>query len=91
MPTKLVDGLSTLEYAERLKRLNLPTFVFRRKRGDMIEIFEHFHIYDKSTLSPIKPRERSSRKHNYQLHIHAPKDGIRGIQSNSFYYRSPKT
>ena len=90
--TKLVDGLSTLEYAERLKRLNLPTLVFRRKTGEMIEIFKYFHIYDKSTLSPsFKPRERSSRKHNYQLQIHTPKDDIRGIQSNSFYYRSPKT
>ena len=88
--TKLVDGLNNLEYTERLKRLNLPTLVFRR-RGDMIEIYKHFHIYDKITIShSFQPRERSSRKHGFQLHLHTPRDGIRGIQSNSFYYRSTK-
>ena len=41
--TKLVDGLAKLDYAERLKRLNLPTLAFRRQRGDMIETYKHFH------------------------------------------------
>ena len=35
--TKLVDGLGKLEYKERLAILNLPTLVYRRLRGDMIE------------------------------------------------------
>ena len=66
--TKLVDGLAKLDYAERLKRLNLPTLAFRRQRGDMIETYKHFHTYDKSTLSPtFMPRNRPSRKHNFQL------------------------
>ena len=50
--TKIVDGLSKLTYPERLKRLDLPTLVFRRRRGDVIEMFKHFHTYDKSTLAP---------------------------------------
>ena len=66
--TNLVDGLVNLEYLERLKPLNLPSLVFRRRRGNMIEIYKHFHIYDKTTISPsIHPREHSSRKHGYQL------------------------
>ena len=35
--TKLVDGLGKLGSKERLARLNLPTLVYRRLRGDMIE------------------------------------------------------
>ena len=90
--TKLVDGLSHMDYPDRLKRLNLPTLAFRRKRGDMIETFKHFNSYDKSTLSPtFHPRERTSRQHNFQLHPPKSKDGKRGLQTNSFYHRVAST
>ena len=89
--TKLVDGLGKLEYAERLKRLNFPTLAFRRLRGDIIEIYKHFHTYDKSTLSPtFCTRVYPSRQHKFQLVQKKPKDGKRGLQSNSFYYRCQK-
>ena len=35
--TKLVDGLSELDYSERLKKLDLPTLAYRRTRGDIID------------------------------------------------------
>ena len=50
--TKLVDGMASIPYHERLKALKLPTLAYRRARGDMIEIFKHIHIYDKNSLSP---------------------------------------
>ena len=49
--TKLLDGLGNLEYAERLERLQVPSRAYRRRRDDMIELFKHFHTYDKGTLS----------------------------------------
>ena len=86
--TKLVDGLAKLDYDDRLKRLNLPTLAFRRQRGEMIEIFKHYHTYDRKTLSPsFHPRTYPSRQHNFQLIRKRPKDGKRGLQYNSFYYR----
>ena len=86
--TKLVDGLSNLDYPERLKRINLPTLAYRRQRGDMIEVFKHFNSYDRSTLAAtFKPRERPSRQHKLQLFQPPSKDGIRGPQRNSFYHR----
>ena len=89
--TKLVEGISDIPYKERLTKLELPTLVYRRARGDMIELYRHFHIYDKDSLSTsIKPPERTSRKHDFQLHILKPKDGIRGLQANSFYFRIAK-
>ena len=89
--TKLVDGFGKLEYSERLKRLNLPTLVYRRRHGDMIELFKHFNMYDKSILAPtFQPRDRPSRQHNYQLHFPKSSDGKRGTQTNSFYHRVVK-
>ena len=89
--TKLVDGLSKLNYSERLKRLDLPTLVFRRRRGDIIEMFKHFHSYDKETLAPsFKPKQRLSRHHKFQLYTPESKDGKNGAQSNFFFQRTTK-
>lgn len=90
--TKYVDGLKNLEYSERLRKLDLPTLKYRRARGDMIEMFKHFHVYDKSTISKkFQPKGRVSRKHNFQIHERMAKDGVMGVQYNSFYYRSART
>ena len=42
-------------------------------------------------IKSFRPKERTSRKHDFQLYNRTAKDGIRGIQNNSFYYRSVKT
>lgn len=87
--TCLVDGFQNLDYPQRLTRLNLPTLSERRTRGDMIEIWKHFHVYERACLSKsFKPRERVSRQHRFQLIHNRPKDGIRGVQRNSFYHRA---
>ena len=87
-----MDGLSTLEYPVRLKKLNLLTLKHRRQRGTMIEMYKHFNLYSKETLSEaFQPRERFTRPHDQQLFERAPKDGATGAQSNSFYFRSART
>ena len=91
--TKLVDGFGNLEYPERLRRLNLPTLVYRRQRGDMIELYKHFTKYDKETISSsFRPKTRTSARlnHNLQLHELRAKDGVRGVHHKSFYQRSTK-
>ena len=88
--TKLVDGLGDVEYKERLIRLNLPTLAYRRRRGDMIEIYEHFNSYDQNVILTFQPKERVSRKHKFQLYYKRSRDGVRGIQHNSFYFRTSK-
>ena len=86
--TKQVDGMKDMEYTERLRQLDLPTLEYRRKRGDMIQVWKHFNTYEKSTLSPnFRPNPRTNRKHPYQLTWNRSKDGARGIQTNSFYFR----
>ena len=89
--TKLFDGFGNLEYPETLKCLNLPTLVYRRLRGDLIELYKHFHTYHRDIISPsFQPKERTTRKHDFQLHHFKANDGIQGVQSNSFYHRSVK-
>ena len=57
--TKLVDGLGKLDYPARLRKLNLPTLLHRRERGAMIEMYKHFTVYSKETLSDaFQPRQR---------------------------------
>ena len=87
--TKIVDGLANLDYSARLQKLDLPTLHFRRMRGDMIEIFKHIYIYDQDIIPPkFKLRNRPSRQHDFQLVQNRPRDGVRGNQTNSFYYRT---
>ena len=89
--TKQIDGLKNLSYEERLKEIGLPTLAYRRKRGDMIEVFKHFETYDRSTLSTgFQPRNKICRRHDRQLEWNIALDGIRGCQRNSFYYRIAK-
>ena len=38
--TKQVSDLKNLEYPDRLKKLKLPTLLYRRMRGDMIETYK---------------------------------------------------
>ena len=86
--TKLVDGMKNMTYTERLEKLDIPTLLYRRERGDMIQVWNHFHTYDRSTLSPnFRPLPRTIRKHPFQLTWNRPKDGTHGRQKNSFYFR----
>ena len=51
--TKLIPGLKELSYENRLRHLQLPSLVYRRHRGDMIEVYKLVHqIYD-FTAEPV--------------------------------------
>ena len=41
--TKLVPVLSKLSYEDRLKEMDLPSLVYRRIRGDSIDIYKYLH------------------------------------------------
>ena len=86
--TKLVDGFANMSYEERLRELDLPTLVYRRARGDMIEVYKHLNIYHKETLPSRFQISRLNRSHNFQLIWNKPNDGSRGTQANSFYFRT---
>jgi hypothetical protein len=73
--TKLLSSNKGLTYEDRLKKLNLPTLVYRRHRGDMIETFKIIHgIYNvDSTLQLLLSHNALTRGHRFKLfqsHVH---------------------
>ncbi len=51
--TNLIPGLKEKSFEERLRSLKLPTLVYGRNRGDMIEVYKLVHkIYD-PTAEPL--------------------------------------
>ena len=67
--TKQIPTLKELNYEERLKKLKLPTLVYRRIRGDMIETYKILNnIYDNAASNFLKCRNRLEQ--NYTLRGH---------------------
>ena len=46
LATKMIPGLKGLSYAQRLTKLKLPTLLYRRVRGDLIETFKILNVDD---------------------------------------------
>ena len=61
--TKQVPGLRDLPYEERLKQLKLPTLVYRRARGDMIETYKIMCDYNVE-ISPVFEMNMSNTRGN---------------------------
>jgi len=68
--TKLIQEIKHLSYIDRLKYLNLPTFVYRRFRGDMIMVFKLLTgIYDSNIACHlVKPNNVVTRGHHLRLY-----------------------
>ena len=53
--TKLIAGMENKPYSERLRELNLPSLVYRRKRGDMIQAHKLLSTNQENELLEIDP------------------------------------
>ena len=61
--TKMIPGLKDLSYPERLRALKLPTLVYRRLRGDMIETYKVIMTgSDRSTITRGNPYKMYKRR-----------------------------
>ena len=67
--TKQVSGLRDIEYSDRLKHLKLPTLVFRRIRGDMIEIYKIINVYDPKVASQLIQLNKNKRTRRHSIKI----------------------
>ena len=68
--TRLIPVLRNLSYEERLKIINLPSLVYRRLRGDLIEVYKYLHGYydvDVNGLLPMVPPGLPTRGHSMKL------------------------
>ena len=74
---EMIEGMSYIDYGERLKLLCLPTLSYRRARGEMIELWKHYHVYNPKVITPTFQRARTRRK-MYQIQRLRPGDGVWG-------------
>ena len=66
--TKFLSGLQDLDYEVRLRRLRLPSMLYRLKRGDMIEVYKYLHgHYNISDLPFILEDSSRTRGNSYKL------------------------
>ena len=77
--TKLVLGMESKTYEERLKTLELPTRIYRRARGDMIQVYKYLHKLNKCPEDMFElAGEGRTRGHSYKLKKSQFKLNLRG-------------
>jgi len=71
--TKLIRGLSSRSYEERLRALELPTLRYRQLRGDMIQLYKYVNNkYDANFVLQLQyksvlEKRYDTRGHRYKL------------------------
>lgn len=67
--TRLIPGFWKLSYEERLTKMKLPSLMYRRLRGDAIEVFKHLHgVYGVKCMEMLPLSQGSStRGHSWKL------------------------
>ncbi len=67
--TRMIPSIKDLPYEECLRKLKLPTLVYRRKRGEMIQTYKYMHgEYDSDTNKIFKrTHETRTRGHDLKL------------------------
>ena len=76
--TKLVPGLSNLDYPVRLKRLKLPTLAYRRTRGDMINAYKIINGGFDSTITSMLPLNTTyQRGHDHRIYVDRSNKDVR--------------
>ena len=85
--TRMVPGMKEKNYEERLRELKLPTLAYRRRRGDMIEMYKIMNEkYDSEIVAGLLDiNTNQTRGHSLKLSI---KHARLNIRKNSFFYRS---
>ena len=66
--TKMVIGLENESYETRLQQLKLPTLIYRRARGDLIQVYKYLHNINKCPEGMFNLVENSiTRGHSLKL------------------------
>ena len=79
--TKQVQGLRGMEYEERLRALRLPTLVYRRLRGDMLECYK---------ITSKRYDRKVGRILTYNRHVTGIEDRNRGHNKKLYALRADK-
>ena len=75
---RLVPDLRDLSYEERLYNLNLPTLEYRRKRGDLIQLYKMIHGMDDIDVTKfVSFSTNTTRGHTLKLNKPRCKKSVR--------------
>jgi len=74
--TRLLPSLSGLDYTTRLHKLKLPSIAYRRKRGDMIEVYKCTHGIHRNNILEFMSDTRT-RGHSLKLRLQSCKTRFR--------------
>ena len=79
--TKQIPNMTQIPYEERLKKLKLPSLLYRRLSGDMIEVYKMTHeLYDQEIKHITEQKHqagRATRGHPLKLTHRRAKTSIR--------------
>ena len=67
--TKLLPELKNLDYSTRLRKLNLPSLVYRRERADVLQIYRIIHGIDQIDCNMFFELEEGTITHGHSLKI----------------------
>ena len=65
--TRLLSKIGKKEYPERLEKRKLPSLAYRRRRGDMVEVYKYTHNINNVAVQPVEVEIRTTRGHSYTL------------------------
>jgi len=68
--TKLISDIADLSYPERLRKPELPSLVYRRNRGDMIQAYKIIHGLDRVDPNDLFEFAGESRTRGHSLKIY---------------------
>ena len=86
--TRLVPGIRDLQYSDRLRAMELPSLMYRRFRGDAIEVYKYLqgkYTIDSQTLLPLaEANSPTTRGHSKKLMKRSCRSNLR---ANFFSFR----
>ena len=85
--TKMVIGMHSLPYEERLKKLDLFPLAHRRHRGDLILVYKMFKGLIDMKIEDFFVQKQYKRTRGHDLKLELPKKPITDIGSNAFSHR----
>ena len=75
--TRMLPELRCYNYEDRLRRLDLPSLIYRRFRGDLIQTYKYIHgHYDVEHLMILEGPSRT-RGYKHKIHKTRPKKTVR--------------
>ena len=83
--TRMVPGLAVLSYEDRLRKMDMPSLVYRRARGDAIEVYKYLHKKYAVDCQDMLPEHRTDGAVTRGNSMKLKKQGCHGQLRGNFF------